>query len=85
MGLEVRANAVERDVRPDAIPRFEQREVVSVATPWLVVERSGPEGELALQVIDPDDDRADREPHYWLGWSRNDSTAVAKSGEAPRL
>jgi len=57
--LHSRANTVEGDVRPDAVLRTQQHEIVVVAVPRLIVERRSPELRLALQVVHPENDRAD--------------------------
>src|SRR5207249_11887158 len=50
-----RAHTVEGDVRPDAVPRTEQGEVVRVTPARHVVQRSRPERLLALEVVDTND------------------------------
>src|SRR3989442_14839280 len=56
--LQRRANQVEGEVRPDAVSRTQQHEVVALALPTDVVERSLPELGLALQIVHANNDRA---------------------------
>src|SRR4029450_1270522 len=53
------ANPVQGEVRPDAVSRTEEHEVIAVARPVDVVECCFPELGLALQVVQAQDDRTD--------------------------
>jgi hypothetical protein len=53
------ADPIERNVRPVAIPRSQQREIITVALARDVTQRRGPERFLTRQIIDPQHDRTD--------------------------
>ena len=55
----VEPNLVEGDVRPDAVSRTEQHEVVAVALAADVVECGFPELGLELQIVHAQNDRTD--------------------------
>ena len=57
--LDRGAHPVERHVRPHAVARSQDHEVIDGHLRHHVVERGRPELHLARQIIDPDDDRSD--------------------------
>src|SRR5262245_64995994 len=59
--LQLRANLVEREVRPDAVPRLEEGEVLARGVAADVVESCLPERRLPLEIVDAQHDRADAE------------------------
>ena len=54
--VDLRPDPIERDVRSGAVARAEEHEVVGGALARFVVEGRRPEVDLALQVVDADDD-----------------------------
>src|SRR5262249_56059426 len=74
--LESRAMAVERDVRPDAVVRTEEHEVIAVPhSASHVTECGRPELRLPLEVVDAQDDRSD--PEHCARQSSADTAAVS--------
>src|SRR6476661_1698553 len=70
---------VQGDVRPDAVSRVEQREVGVAARPSDVVQGGRPEGRLALDVVDANDDRTDGDHRITLA-TAGEPGALASAG-----